>query len=80
MNANATDTTVRKRVSVTFDGAELAAIAEFAVADLRPDEANAIRALTLLGLDSWRNKGRPKAHRLAVVQGAPAETEPPELP
>lgn len=64
MNANATDSTPGKRVSVPFAGHELTAIGEFADADLRPDTANAVRALTFLGLEYWRTRGRPKAQHL----------------
>lgn len=74
MNANATDTTAGQRLSVMFSQEELAAIAEFQLADVRPDKANAIRALTFLGLDAWRNKGRPKGQRLPPV-AAPDQPE-----
>lgn len=62
--SNANDSTGERRVTIPFPEPELEAVEEFRKADARPSEANAIRALVLLGLDSWRQKGRPKGHRL----------------
>ena len=67
---NPNDSTGERRVTIPFPEVELDAVNEFRLADARPSEANAIRALVLLGLDSWRQKGRPKGHRLAVIAEA----------
>lgn len=52
------------RTTVSFTPGEWDAIAEFGLADSRRTRPEQIRALTLLGLDAWRTKGRPRAHDL----------------
>ena len=60
----------KTRTQVELTLAESEAIEDFRKADRRQTTANAIIALALIGLDSWRKNGRPQAQRLTP--------EPPE--
>ena len=66
------------RLLVELTDAERAAFAEFQKADRRNSLSNAIIAAGLIGLDAWRNKGRPKAHHLAPAVGTRPEPTSPE--
>ncbi|MDH4122407.1 MAG: hypothetical protein OEV94_11960 [Deltaproteobacteria bacterium] len=75
-NANLTPSTGKVRVNLRFTREEVAALAEFQAADIRADLANAVKALTMMGLDTWRNRTRPKNHVLAPPADQHTEARP----
>jgi hypothetical protein len=68
------------RIQIEVTAAEKAALEDFRVADRRSTLSNAIVAAALLGLDAWRQRGRPKEHRLAPVPGIGSGSEQPASP